>query len=84
MLLAIKVALLGLCAVSLVFVALKLILPLIWMHARGVGVEIPLPRRFAMGHPRLVIYLFVAGGSLLFLALVATAIWMLGLRVSPR
>jgi len=49
MLLAIKVALLGLCAVSLVFVALKLILPLIWMYARGVGVEIPLPRRFATG-----------------------------------
>ena len=84
MLVALKVVLLGLCAVALVFVALKFILPLIWLHFGGVGVEVPLPRRFAMGHPRLALYLFVLGGPLLFIALVATGIWLLRLGISPR
>ncbi len=84
MFVAIKVALVSLCAIALVFVALKLIFPLAWMYVGGVGIEIPLPSRFATMYPRLAIYLFVLGGPLLFLALVGSEIWLLRLRTSPR
>jgi hypothetical protein len=84
MFVAVKVALLVLCAVALVFVTLKLILPLVWMHVGGVGVEIPLPKRLARAYPKLALYLFVLGGPLLFIALVASGIWLLRLGTSPR
>ena len=82
--LIIKVVLVGLCAVALVFVAWKLILPLALMYIGGVGVELPLPRRLFMAFPKLAIYLFVFGGPLLFLTLVITFIWLLRFRMAPR
>ena len=84
MFVAVKVVLLVLCAVALVFVTLKFIVPLVWMHVRGVGVEIPLPKRLARAYPKLAIYLFVLGGPLLFIALVGSGIWLLRLGTSPR
>jgi len=80
----VKVALLGLCAVALVLVALKLILPLVLLCIFGKGIEIPLPERLFRAHTKLAIYLFVLGGPLLFVALVATFIGLLRLRISPR
>jgi len=80
----VKVALVALCAGALVFVALKFIVPLVAMYTAGVGVAIPLPRRFATAYPKLAVYLFVLGAPLLFAALVATGIWLLRLRISPR
>lgn len=80
----VKVELIALCAVALVFVALKLILPLVWMYIGGVGVEFPLPKRLVTAYPKLATYLFVLGGPLLFGTLVPTGIWLLRLRISPR
>lgn len=80
----IKVVLVILNAVALVFVALKLVLPLAWMHIGEVGVEFPLPKRLVTAYPRLAIYLFVLGGPLIFVALIASGIWLLRLRILPR
>ena len=80
----VKVALLGLCAVALVFVALKFILPLVLLYIFGKGVEFPLPERLFKAHTKVAIYLFVLGGPLLFVALVATFIGLLRLHISPR
>ena len=74
---AIKVVLLGICAVALVFVGLKFFLPLFWLYVRGVGVDSPLPRRLAIEYPKLAICLFVFGGPLLFVALAVISIWLL-------
>jgi len=71
------------CAVALVLVAWRFILPLAVHFAAGVGVEIPLPKRFVMAYPKLAIFLFVLGGPLLFLALVIALIWLLRLRLNP-
>jgi len=80
----VKVVLVTLCAAALVFVALRFIVPLVAMHLAGVGVGIPLPKRLARAYPKLAAYLFVFGGPLLFVALVATGIWLLRLRRSPQ
>lgn len=80
---AVKVVLLAVCVVALVFVALKLVLPLILLYVGGVGILSPLPRRLTSAYPKLAIYLFVFGGPLLFVCLVATFIWLLRLRTSP-
>ena len=71
------------CAVALVLVAWRFILPLAAQFVVGVGVEIPLPKRFVMAYPKLAICLFVLGGPLLFFALVMALIWLLRLRVNP-
>jgi hypothetical protein len=84
MTIAVKIALLGLWAVALVVVMLKLIVPLLFLYVGGMGVANPLPKRLAMAHPRLAIYMFVLGGPLLFAILVATGIWLLCLRIAPR
>ena len=47
------------CAVALVLVAWRFILPLAVQIVAGVGVEIPLPKRFVMAYPKLTISLFV-------------------------
>jgi hypothetical protein len=39
-----------------------------------VGVKIPLPRRLVSAYPKLSVYLFILGGPLLFIAMVATGI----------
>lgn len=80
---AVKVVLVVFCAVALVLVALKLILPLVAVYLAGVGVKIRLPRRLVSAYPKLSVYLFILGGPLLFIALVATGIWLLRLRISP-
>jgi len=48
----------ALCAGALVFVALRFIMPLVAMHLAGVGVEIPLPRRFTTAYPKLAVYFY--------------------------
>lgn len=68
------------CAVALVFVAWRFILPLALMYIGGLGVESPLPKRLVMAYPKLAAYLFVLGGPTLFLALLVTLIWLLRLR----
>ena len=79
-----KLVLVALCAFALVFVVLRFIVPLVAMYMAGVGVAIPLPKRFATAYPKLATYLFIFGGPLLFVALVATGIWLLRLRTFPR
>jgi hypothetical protein len=69
--------LVAVCAVALVFVAWRFILPIAVMYIGGLGVESPLPKRFVMAYPKLAIYLFVLGGPMLFLALLVTLIWLL-------
>jgi hypothetical protein len=81
---ALKAALTVVCAVALAFVAWRFIFPLAAQYLAGVGVEIPLPKRFVMAYPRLAIYLFILGGPLLFLALGIAFIWLLRLRLTPR
>ena len=68
------------CAVALVLVAWRFILPLAVHFVAGVGVEIPLPMRFVMAYPKLAISLVVLGGPLLFFALVIAFIWLLRLN----
>ena len=46
------------CGVAFVFVTWRFILPLIAMHVAGVGVAIPLPKRFVKAYPKLAIWLF--------------------------
>ena len=75
------IVLVVLCAVALLVVAWRVILPLAVLHFGGAGVEFPLPKRLVMAHPKLAIYLFVIGGSVLFLALVVAFIWLLRLRM---
>ena len=72
------------CVVALVFVTWRFILPLIAMHVAGVGVAIPLPKRFVKAYPRLAIWLFVVGGPLLFLSMVVGFICLMRLRFMPR
>jgi hypothetical protein len=81
---AVKVVLVALCTVAVVFVALKFILPLVMLYTADVGVEVPLPKRLVLAYPKLAAYLFTLGGPLLFVVLVATGIWLLRLRTSPR
>jgi len=73
-----------LCAVALAFVTWRFILPLVAMHVTGVGVAIPLPKRFVKAYPKLATWLFVVGGPLLFLAMVVALIWLLRLRMMTR
>jgi hypothetical protein len=77
-----KAILMFVCAIALAFVAWRFILPLVWLHVGGVGVQLPLPKGFARAYPKLALYLFVLGGPLLFIALVIVFIWLL--RLTPR
>lgn len=79
-----RAVLLILCAVALVIVTWRFILPLVAMHMAGVGVAIPLPKCFVKAYPKLSIWLFVVGGPLLFLAMAITFIWLARLRMIPR
>jgi len=79
-----KAVLLVVCAAALAFVGWRFILPLVAMHLAGVGVAIPLPKRFVRAFPKLAIYLFVVGGPLIFVAVAITFIWLLRLRIMPR
>lgn len=79
---ALKLALLGFCAVALIVVAVKFIVPLLLLYCGGVGVFSPIPKRLTVAYPRLAIYLFVFGGPGLFIALIAAGIWLL--RLPPR
>jgi hypothetical protein len=81
---AVKAVLVLLCAVALGLVALKFILPLGALYISGGGVETPLPKWLVLAHPKLAIYLFNLGGPLLFIALLATEVWLLRLLISPR
>jgi hypothetical protein len=65
------------CAVALVFVAWRFILPIALMYIGGLGVGSPLPKRLVMAYPKLAVYLFVLGGPMLFLALLVTLIWLI-------
>jgi hypothetical protein len=84
MFISFKAVLIVVCAVALLFVAWRFILPLVAMHMAGVGVAIPLPQRFARAYPKLATYLFVVGGPILFLALVVALIWLVRVRLAPR
>jgi hypothetical protein len=81
---AVRIVLVVLCAVALVLVTLKLILPLVALYVAGLGIEVPLPKWLVLAYPKLAICLFIFGGPLLFISLVATGIWLLRLRMSPR
>jgi hypothetical protein len=70
-----KVALV-LCVLALIWVGLKVILPLFLSYTMGVGVEMPLPKSFAMAYPKLAIWLFLLGGPTLFLALLGIMVWL--------
>jgi hypothetical protein len=72
-----KMMLVAVCAVALVFVAWRFILPIGLMYIGGLGVESPLPKRLVLAYPKLGIYLFVLGGPVLFLALLLALIWLL-------
>ena len=63
-------------AIGIAFVGWRFILPLAALYLAGVGVEAPFPLWFAKSHPRLAIYLFVFGGPALFVALIATLLWL--------
>ena len=80
---ALRAALIFVCAIALAFVAWRFILPLAAQYFAGVGVAIPLPKRFVMAHPKLAVYTFILGGPLLFFALVIALIWLLRLRFNP-
>ena len=73
----VRAALSLLCAVALALVAVKVVLPLILLYVGGLGVEIPMPTRFVRTHPRAAIYLWALGGPAIFIALLATGIWLL-------
>ena len=47
------------CAVALAFVTWRFILPLAAQYLTGVGVEIPLPKRFVMAHPKLAVWIYL-------------------------
>jgi hypothetical protein len=79
-----KAALVLVWAVALAFVVWRFMLPLAAQYLAGVGVEIPLPKRFVMAYPKLSVYLFVFGGPVLFLAFMVTLIWLLRLRTRLR
>jgi hypothetical protein len=70
--------------VVLLFLTVKVILPLAVMHILGVGVEIPVPARFAKAHPAITMYGFNIGGPLLFLATLACLTWLLWPRAAAR
>jgi hypothetical protein len=65
------------CAVALIFVGWRFVLPIALMYIGGMGVESPLPKRLVITYPKLAVYLFVLGGPTLFLALLVTLIWLL-------
>ena len=52
---ALRAALIFVCAIALAFVAWRFILPLAVQDFAGVGVEIPLPKRFVMAYPKLAV-----------------------------
>ena len=79
-----KITFVAICAVALLFVVWRLILPLALLYIGGVGVEIQLPKWLVTAHPRLAVYLFVLGGPLLFLVLLAAFIWLLRMQVASR
>jgi hypothetical protein len=81
---SLRAVLIVVCAVALAFVAWRFVVPLVWMHVGGVGVEIPVPKRLATAYPRLALYLFVLGGPLLFIALGVALVWLLRLRLTPQ
>ena len=84
MFISLRFALMVVCAVALAFVAWRFILPLVAMHMAGVGVAVPLPKRFVRAYPKLATYLFVVGGPMLFLGLVMAFIWLVRMRLTPR
>ncbi len=75
-----KVAVGILYGIALIVVAVKLILPLILVYTGTGAVQIPVPTRFAKRFPSLTIYLFVVGGPLLFIALLAMGAWLVRTR----
>jgi hypothetical protein len=77
MLVSFKAPLIFVCVAALVLVAWRLILPLGLLCMGGLGVDLPLPKRLAMSCPRLAISVFVLGGPLLFIVLVAAIISLL-------
>ena len=79
---AVRAALMVVCAVALVLVAWRFILPLVVMYMAGVGVEVPLPKPFVREYPKLATYLFVVGGPMLFLGLAMAFIWLVRLRLT--
>jgi hypothetical protein len=78
-----RTMLVAVCAVALVLVAWRLILPLALMYIGGLGVKSPFPKRLVMDYPRLAVYLFALGGPMLFLALLIILIWLLRQHVTP-
>jgi hypothetical protein len=72
-----RLVLAGIGIVLAVWLALKYVLPLALMYWRGVGIEVPFPRRLAREHPRLVILWSVVGAPLLFLAALVGALYIL-------
>ena len=81
---ALRDVLMVVCAVALAFVAWRFILPLAAQYLAGVGVEIPLPKRFVMAYPKLAVYLFILGGPFLFLVFAVAFVWLLRLGLTPR
>jgi hypothetical protein len=79
-----KSALVIVCLVALAYIGWRFILPLAALYLGGVGVAVPLPRRFVVAHPRLAVYLFVFGAPIVFIALAVALIWLLRLRMAPR
>jgi len=72
-----RLVLAGIGLVLAVWLALKFVLPLVFMYWRGVGIEVSFPRRLAREHPRLVILWSVVGAPLLFLVTIVGALYIL-------
>jgi hypothetical protein len=81
---ALKMLLILICVAALVFVGWRFILPLAAQYLAGVGVAIPLPKRFSMAHPKLTIYVFIVGAPLLFLVLSIALMSLVRWRLVPR
>jgi hypothetical protein len=71
-----RAILMALCALAVVLVGWRLILPLGLMYIGGLGVESPIPKRVVIAYPRLAAYLFVLGGPILFIGLLIVLVWL--------
>jgi hypothetical protein len=65
------------CVALLLWCVVKLIFPLLLSQFGGVGVDVPIPAVFARRYPRLAISLFVLGGPLVVVVLIAVLWWLL-------
>ncbi|MGI9101019.1 MAG: hypothetical protein ACR2IF_01120 [Terriglobales bacterium] len=72
-----RFALAVLCAIALLLVGLKFILRLAAMYGVGVGVELPLPKKFVRSHPKAAICVFTFGAPIAFVGLLAALFWLL-------